>query len=48
MKKKCNCPIYCRFCGAKLKKDTVGHYCPSKNCSWSLGVEGCPIEEPKD
>lgn len=29
---KCNCPIYCRFCGARLKKDHIGHYCPTANC----------------
>jgi hypothetical protein len=37
MKNKCDCPIYCRFCGARLKKDHIGHYCPSKNCQWSYG-----------
>lgn len=29
--------IYCKFCGAKLKKDRDGLYCPTKNCQWSLG-----------
>ena len=30
--------IYCRFCGAKLKRDEVGMYCPTKNCQWSHGL----------
>lgn len=28
--------IYCVFCGAKLKRDNCGRYCPTKNCQWSL------------
>ena len=35
------CPIYCKYCGARLKRDPVGHYCPSKNCDWQFGVKGC-------
>jgi hypothetical protein len=42
-KKKCDCPIYCIYCGAKLKKDCVGHYCPSTNCQWSFGVDNCGV-----
>lgn len=39
--KKCGCPIYCKYCGAKLKKDYVGHYCPTHNCDWQHGVRHC-------
>jgi len=45
MRKKCNCPIYCRFCGARLKKDRIGHYCPTYNCQWRYGIPGCTKEE---
>ena len=37
----CGCPIYCRYCGAKLRRDHVGHYCPTKNCQWQFGVANC-------
>lgn len=40
---KCQCPIYCRFCGAKLKRDIVGHYCPTDNCQEQYEVKGCVI-----
>lgn len=30
--------IYCRFCGAKLKRDSVGQYCPTRNCQWQYGL----------
>jgi len=43
--KKCSCPIYCKYCGAKLKKDIVGHYCPTENCQWHHGVDDCYIEK---
>ena len=23
---------HCKYCGAKLRLDFVGHYCPTKNC----------------
>lgn len=35
--------IYCKFCGAKLKKDLIGLYCPTNNCSWRHGL---PENEP--
>ncbi len=38
MKNNCSCPIYCLYCGAKLKKDTVGKYCPTKNCQQQFGL----------
>lgn len=28
----------CKYCGAVLKKDSVGKYCPTKNCQWQHGV----------
>ena len=31
--------IYCKFCGAKLVKDSVGWKCPTKNCQWEHGVD---------
>ncbi len=46
-KNKCKCPIYCIFCGARLKKDNVGHYCPTDNCQWQYGVDDCVKEEVK-
>lgn len=35
--------IYCRFCGAKLRSDAVGLYCPTDNCQWRYGL---PTDEP--
>ena len=35
------CPLYCRYCGARLRRDAVGHYCPTRNCQWQYGVKGC-------
>lgn len=33
----CECPIHCKYCGAKLKRDALGyHYCPTHNCQWSM------------
>jgi hypothetical protein len=46
-RKKCGCPLYCKYCGAKLRKDVVGHYCPSKNCQWSHGAKGCYVPSKK-
>lgn len=43
MSERDNCPIYCKYCGAKLKRDPVGHYCPTHNCQWQFGVTDCPI-----
>jgi hypothetical protein len=40
-RKKCDCPLYCKYCGAKLRRDSIGHYCPTKNCQWQHGVKGC-------
>lgn len=35
-------PIYCKYCGAKLRRDDVGPKCPSRNCQWEHGL---PVEE---
>jgi len=43
--------MYCRFCGARLKRDTVGKYCPTRNCQWQHGIpeeeEGKPAKRRK-
>lgn len=38
---KCDCPVYCKYCGAKRRRDSVGHYCPTKNCQWHHGYSNC-------
>jgi hypothetical protein len=38
---KCECPIYCKYCGEKRRRDFVGHYCPTKNCQWQHGFSTC-------
>jgi len=30
--------IYCKFCGAKLRRDHIGQKCPTDNCQWEHGV----------
>lgn len=30
--------IYCKYCGAKLRRDSIGQYCPQKNCQWHHGL----------
>lgn len=37
----CACPIYCKYCGDKLRRDSIGHYCPTHNCQWEHGVKDC-------
>ena len=44
---KCSCPVYCRYCGAKRRRDHVGHYCPTKNCQWEHGYKGCTFYKPE-
>jgi hypothetical protein len=39
------CPLYCKYCGARLRLDSVGHYCPTRKCKWRYGVQDCPVEE---
>jgi hypothetical protein len=29
----------CKYCGAILKSDLVGKYCPTKNCQWQFGID---------
>ena len=41
MKRKCDCPIYCRYCGRKRSRDSVGHYCKTHNCQWRHGYSEC-------
>ena len=41
---KCDCPIYCRYCGRHRSRDFVGHYCKTPNCQWRLGFPGCQCE----
>ena len=28
----------CKYCGAKLRRDHVGQYCPTENCQWQHGL----------
>jgi hypothetical protein len=44
-KAKCECPIYCQKCGRRRSKDSVGHYCKTKNCQWALGYPMCPVAD---
>jgi hypothetical protein len=39
--KHCDCPVYCKYCGAKLRRDPVGHLCGTRNCQWRDGVPHC-------
>ena len=36
--------IYCKYCGAKLKKDYIGKYCGTRNCQWEFGIRYPPNE----
>lgn len=29
---------YCRYCGARLRRDWIGQFCPSENCQWHHGL----------
>ena len=40
-------PIYCKFCGAKLRRDSVGLYCPTENCQWQHGLPEDEDDPPK-
>jgi hypothetical protein len=35
MKVKWTC---CKYCGARLRRDVVGQYCPTRNCQWQHGL----------
>lgn len=42
------CPSRCKYCGARRRKDSIGHYCPTKNCQWHYGYSTCTLhKEPK-
>lgn len=41
MKRACGCPTHCKYDGARLRRDAVGHYCPTRNCQWEFGVPDC-------
>ena len=30
--------IYCKYGGAKLRRDSCGQYCPTRNCQWQHGL----------
>lgn len=38
---KCECPNNCRYCGRRRSKDSVGHYCKTKNCQWEFAYSTC-------
>ena len=48
MSQKDECPLYCKHCGAKLRLDPVGHYCPTHNRQWQFGAHGCPVRGDYD
>ncbi|MFA5187647.1 MAG: hypothetical protein WC551_14295 [Patescibacteria group bacterium] len=29
---------HCKYCGARLRRDYVGQYCPTVNCQWHHGL----------
>jgi hypothetical protein len=35
------CPYRCRYDGAVLFLDSLGHRCQTHGCSWAAGVPGC-------
>lgn len=39
---KCDCPIYCTYCGRK-RSGTAGHYCKTPNCQWQHGYPNCSL-----
>jgi hypothetical protein len=43
----CDCPLYCMFDGARLRRDYVGHYCPTDNCQWRYGIDNCISRKSK-
>lgn len=42
-KARCPCPLYCKYCGARRRRDATGHYCPTRNCQWSTGYYCCTM-----
>lgn len=43
IKPACQCPMRCKYCGARRRRDQVGHYCPTANCDWQHGYRGCTL-----
>jgi hypothetical protein len=37
---------HCKYCGARLKKDAVGQYCPTHNCQWHRGLPKADDDGP--
>lgn len=44
MRKPCPCPLYCKYCGRRRSKDSVGHYCKTRNCQWQHGYRCCTLK----
>jgi hypothetical protein len=42
---KCDCPRRCRYCGRARSRDTIGHYCKTKNCPWQHGYSTCRVKD---
>ena len=38
MRKSQNKSIYCIYCGARLRRDAIGQFCPTDNCQWNQGL----------
>ncbi len=38
---KCGCPSRCLYCGRPRSRDSVGHYCKTRNCQWQHGYSTC-------
>jgi hypothetical protein len=34
----CERLIYCKKCGARLKRDFIGPRCPTVSCQWNHGI----------
>ena len=47
MAQRCDCPLYCRYCGGKRKRDNVGHLCGTPNCQWKFGFSTCTLHEDR-
>jgi hypothetical protein len=37
--------VRCKYCGAILRRDPVGQYCPTWNCQWEFGLPEDEAEE---
>jgi hypothetical protein len=38
--------VYCKYCGAKLRHDIVGQFCPTINCQWAQGLPAAEDTAP--